>query len=65
MLTYCRSSSHADNGHADPLTLDWVARNCFNIYWHRQTGEWFDPHRGLNIAHAIETITLDELLHPH
>lgn len=45
--------------------LDWVARNRFDIYWHRHTGEWFRLHRGLDLAQAIETITRDELLHPH
>jgi hypothetical protein len=45
--------------------LDWVARNRFDIYWHRHTGEWFSLHRGLTLAQAIETITRDGLLHPH
>lgn len=44
--------------------LDWVARNRFDIYWHRHTGGWFVLHRELTLAQAIETITRAGLLHP-
>ena len=36
--------------------LDWVARNRFDLLWHRHTGEWFSLYRGLTLAEAIETL---------
>ncbi len=37
--------------------LDWIARNRFDIQWHRHTGEWFCLHRGLTLAEAIDTLS--------
>jgi hypothetical protein len=48
-----------------PFTrLDWVARDRFDIQWHRHTGTWFCLHRGLSLAQALKTIETDGHLHP-
>jgi len=48
-----------------PFTrLDWVARDRFDIQWHRHTGAWFCLHRRLSLAEALKTIETDGLLHP-
>ena len=45
--------------------LDWISPDRFDIQWHRHTGAWFCVHRNLTLAHAIETLKSDGLLHPH
>lgn len=44
--------------------LDWISRDCFDIQWHRHTGEWFRVYRGLNLDKAIETLKSDPILQP-
>ncbi len=44
--------------------LDWISRDCFDIQWHRHTGEWFRLHRRLTLVQAIDTIKSDGILHP-
>jgi hypothetical protein len=44
--------------------LDWIARDCFDIQWHRHTGAWFCLYRRLSLAEAIKAIETDGHLHP-
>ena len=44
--------------------LDWISRDCFDIQWHRHTGEWFRVYRGLTLDKAIETLKSDRILQP-
>jgi hypothetical protein len=44
--------------------LDWTGPNCFDIQWHRHTGEWFRLYHGLTLSNATDTLKSDGLLHP-
>jgi hypothetical protein len=44
--------------------LDWVARDRFDIQWHRHTGVWHCLYRGLSLTEALNTIETDPILHP-
>ena len=44
--------------------LDWVARDRFDIQWHRHTGAWHCLYRGLSLTEALNAIETDPVLHP-
>ena len=44
--------------------LDWVARDRFDIQWHRHTGVWHCLYRGLSLTEALNAIETDPVLHP-
>jgi len=44
--------------------LDWIARDRFDIQWHRHTGVWFRLYRHQTLVQALKAIETDGLLHP-
>jgi hypothetical protein len=44
--------------------LDWVARDRFDIQWHRHTGAWHCLYRSLSLTEALHAIETDPVLHP-
>ena len=44
--------------------LDWIARDRFDLQWHRHTGQWWRLYSGLTLDEAVQTIKADGHLHP-
>jgi hypothetical protein len=44
--------------------LEHVGRDCFDVSWHRHTGEWFCLYRAVSLAEALRLIESDGHLHP-
>lgn len=44
--------------------LEYVGRDCFDLSYHRHTGEWWRLYRSLSLEEALRTVESDELLHP-
>jgi hypothetical protein len=40
--------------------LDSVSRDCFNLFWHRHTGEWFRLFEHVPLAEALHLIETDQ-----
>jgi hypothetical protein len=36
--------------------LDYVSRDCFDLSWHRHTGEWFCVSERLSLAGGLHLI---------
>ncbi len=44
--------------------LEYVGRDCFDLSYHRHTGEWWRLYRSLSLEEALRTIERDGFLHP-
>ena len=44
--------------------LDWIARDRFDLQWHRHTGQWWRLYSGLTLDEAVQTIKADGHLQP-
>jgi len=44
--------------------LEYVGRDCFDVSWHRHTGEWFCLYRSVSLTEALRLIETDGHLHP-
>ena len=44
--------------------LEYVGRDCFDVSWHRHTGEWWCLHRSVSLTEALRLIETDGHLHP-
>ncbi len=44
--------------------LEYVGRDCFDVSWHRHTGEWLCLHRSVSLTEALRLIGADGHLHP-
>ena len=44
--------------------LEYVGRDCFDVLWHRHTGEWFCLYRSVSLTEALRLIEADDHLHP-
>jgi hypothetical protein len=44
--------------------LEYVGRDCFDVSWHRHTGEWFCLYRSVSLTDALRLIESDGHLHP-
>lgn len=58
-LTRYRSDdpgSYAPEFDAPFARLDYVSRDCFDLSWHRHTGEWFCVFERLSLAEALHLI---------
>ena len=44
--------------------LEYVGRDCFDVSWHRHTGEWFCLYRSVSLSEALRLIETDGHLHP-
>ena len=47
------------------VRLDWIRQDCFDLQWHRHTGQWFRVHQNLPLQAALNAIITNGLLHPH
>jgi hypothetical protein len=46
------------------VRIDRIARDKFDLQWHRHTGQWFPIHTGLSLNAALKEIETNGLLHP-
>ncbi len=53
------SSSLTEEFDAPFARLDYVSRNCFDLMWHRHTGEWFRLFERLSLTEALHRIEAD------
>jgi len=44
--------------------LDYVRRDCFDLLWHRHTGEWHRLFERLSLAEALDLIASEPFFHP-
>jgi len=44
--------------------LDYVRRDCFDLLWHRHTGEWHRLFERLSLAEALDLIASEPYFHP-
>jgi hypothetical protein len=44
--------------------LEYVGRDCFDVSWHRHTGEWWCLYRSVSLTEALQLIESDGHLHP-
>ena len=44
--------------------LDYVARDTFNLMWHRHTGEWYRVGERLSLNEALQRIASEPYFHP-
>lgn len=44
--------------------LDYVSRDCFDVMWHRHTGEWFRIFERLSLTEALHRIASDPFFQP-
>lgn len=44
--------------------LDYVARDRFDVMWHRHTGQWWRLYRSVPLVEALHCIEQDGHLHP-
>ncbi len=44
--------------------LDYCATDCFNVMWHRHTGQWWRLHHSVSLTEALRCIEQDGHLHP-
>jgi len=49
-----------------PFTrLEYVARDCFHLFYLRHTGQWHRLYCEVSLSRALSLIESDGLLHPH
>jgi hypothetical protein len=44
--------------------LDYVNRDCFDVLWHRHTGEWHCVFQGLSLGEALHRIASEPYFQP-
>ena len=44
--------------------LDYVSRDCFDLLWHRHTGEWFRVFERLSLMEALHRIASEPYFQP-
>ena len=44
--------------------LDYVSRDCFDLLWHRHTGEWFRVFERLSLTEALHQIASEPFFRP-
>jgi len=44
--------------------LDYIRQDCFDLMWHRHTGEWHCVSERLSLAEALERIGSEPYFHP-
>ena len=44
--------------------LDYVARDRFDLMWHRHTGQWWRLYQSVSLTEALRSIEQDGHLHP-
>ena len=44
--------------------LDYVSRDCFDLLWHRHTGEWFRMFERLSLTEALHQIASEPFFQP-
>jgi hypothetical protein len=44
--------------------LDYLAPDCFDVMWHRHSGQWWRLHHSVSLPEALHHIEHDGLLHP-
>jgi hypothetical protein len=44
--------------------LDYVSRDCFDLMWHRHTGEWYCVSERLSLTDALHRIETEPYFHP-
>lgn len=44
--------------------LDYVSRDCFDLLWHRHTGEWHRVAERLSLTEALHRIAIDPYFQP-
>jgi hypothetical protein len=44
--------------------LDFVGRDCFDLMWHRHTGEWFCVSARLTLTEALQQIACEPYFRP-
>ena len=66
-LTRCRSddpASLAAEFDAPFARLDYVSRDCFDLLWHRHTGEWHRVAERLSLTEALHRIASEPYFQP-
>lgn len=57
--------NHLAGGFDAPFArLDDISRDCFNLMWHRHTGEWHLVFERLPLAEALRLIATEPFLQP-
>ena len=46
------------------VRLDYLAHDCFDVMWHRHTGQWWRLYHSVSFAEALRCIEQDGHLHP-
>jgi len=66
MTRYRSAHEHNTGWEFDaPFTrLDHMARDRFDVYWMRHTGQWWPLHSGLSLTASLQTILDDGYLYP-
>ena len=49
---------------APPKRLDYVSRDCFDLMWHRHTGEWHCVSERLSLTEALLRIASEPYFKP-
>jgi hypothetical protein len=44
--------------------IDRIGRDCFDIYWMRHTGKWWNLYTGVSLAEALHILETDGVLFP-
>lgn len=44
--------------------LDYVTPDCFDVMWHRHTGQWWRLYHSVSLTKALRCIEQDGHLHP-
>lgn len=58
------SDSRAAGFDAPFARLDYVSRDCFDVLWHRHTGEWHRVFARLSLAEALYRIASEPYFQP-
>ena len=59
-----RPASHEPEFDAPFTRLECVSRDCFDLSWHRHTGEWFCLFERLSLAEALHRIESEPHFEP-
>jgi hypothetical protein len=43
---------------------EWTEEVCFDVMWHRHTGQWLCLHRAMTLDQALQLIETEPLLQP-
>ena len=47
------------------VRLDWLGPDCFDVQWHRHTGQWWRVHQNLTLQAALNAMISNGGLHPN